>query len=470
MKFDRVGLVGGLAADRPILTTLVLAFGLSALATLGVSEAAGGAAFAVGDLLIAALLLVVAPLLIAGASPAKALFRIMIALVIAGAVAGSLIYEPVLFTHLLRAPVFTLGAFVLASAILLGAGPLFGAMTKFSFIAASAALLGMAGALGLVLQQGVEFSEKGSVIVIVAFIIAAIAGAGALADFAALYASGADRMQASGLSVKRAIPSALNGAVAAALAFGLIPAMEKTGAPYLGALAGLSVCLCAAASLIASAGALALRQTSETMAVEENRRRTAFRERWRPLRGLFPPNASLAIIAIAAIAVVGAAFNMPAQLPLSHLVFVILAAIGAGLIFFSLRAGVFVFFSLIVSATIGGWLWGTFGGPALSALDQAAALAIAAALFGEFAVTWRDARSPRLNARETTQAAMTDGAGLHVFGVGLALAGLCAGKASSVYANALPTAGMLAVMAALGLLFAPPLMTALSHVVRRELS
>lgn len=470
MERDRFGLVGGLVADRPILTFLVLAFGLAALAAIGASGAAPGAAWAVGDLVIAGLTLTVSPLFIAGAAPRTMGLRIIVGLAVAAGAAALYVYEPILLPGgAIAAPAG--GAFVLLTWLLLAAGPLFGARARFAFIAAGAGLVGMAGAFGLTLQQGLGVADGGPA-ALSAFAIAAIVGAGAIADFAALYAGGADRRRAAGLAARRAVAPTVYGGLATALAFGGAAGLRSENAEWLmlSGLAGLAVILCALPALAASAGALSLRQASELMAVDENRRRQAFRRRWRPMRAVFPPNASLAVIAIAAIAVVAAAFNMPGPMPAFHLAFAISGAAAAGFIFFSLRAGLFVFYLLIVSSALGGWLWRTMSAPALSTLDQAAALALAAMLFGSLAATWRDARSPRLNARETTEAAMTDGLGGHLFGVILALAGFYAGKAAGVWPGGLAAGGYLALIAAIGLLLAPALMTALSHMVRRELA
>lgn len=469
MERDRFGLVGGLVADRPILTLLVLAFGLAALAAIGASGAAPGGAFAVGELEIAGLALTALPLFLAGAAPRTIGLRIIIGLAVAAGAAALYVYGPLVPGGGVAAPAAR--AFVLLTWLLLAAGPLFGAMARFAFIAVGAGLVGMAGGFGLMLRQGLGVGESGPA-VISAFAIAAIVGAGAVADFAALYAGGADRRRAAGLAAGRAVAPSVYGAFAAALAFGGAAGLRSENAEWLmlSGLAGLAVILCALPALAASAGALCLRQESEMMAVEENRRRQAFRRLWRPMRAIFPPNASLALIAIAAIAVVAAAFNMPGPMPAFHLVFAISGAAAAGLVFFSLRAGLFVFYLLIASSALGGWLWGTIKAPALSLLDQAAALALAAALFGSLAATWRDARSPRLNPRETTEAAMTDGLGGHVFGAILTLAGFYAGKAAGVWPGGLAAGGYLALMAAIGILLAPALMTALSHMAPRELA
>lgn len=472
MKFDRIGLVGGLAADRPILTTLVLAFGLTALAALGVPEAgAAGGAAAINDLVIAEIALLFSPLLLATLAPRSLPLRLFFATIFVAGGGLAIWLAPHSVAGLFSAPAIALGAFTGFAAYLFLAGPIFGAAAKFAFIAAAGGVLGMAGALGLLFQQGITVSGGAGAVAATAISGGAIIGAGAIADFAGLFAAGADRRRAAGISARRAVTPLAFGTLAAALAFGL-PALQadRLAAPYLGGLAGLSLVLAAIPALMVSAGSLRLRQENEMAAVEENRRRAAFRRFWRPMRNVFPPNASLAFIAIASIAVIAAAFNMPSRMPTAHLLFCVFGAIGGGVLFFSLRAGVFVFFTLIVSVSLTDWLWGAFGGPALIPADQAPALALAGLLFGELAITWRDARSPRLNARETTEAAMTDGLATNTLGVAIAIVGLCAGAAAGVFDGGLAASAYLAMIATIGLLLTPALMTALSHVVRRELA
>lgn len=468
MERDRFGLIGGLVAERPLLTSLVLAFGLSALVAVGVAGSQTGDTSIAGDLVIAALALVVAPLFIAGAAPRSIGLQMMIGLAAAAAAGSAYVYGPVYLGVTIAA--ISAMSFTALTWILLASARLVGPMTKFAFIAAGAGALGAAGALGLMLRENVAIAA-GAPAILAGLAVAAYGGAGAIADFAASFAGGVDRRRSAGLAARRAAAPSFYGAVAAAIAFGGAASPAGVpGAAMFGALAGLAVVLCAVPAFAAPAAALSLRRASETLAVEENHRRQSFRRFWRPFRRLFPANASLAMIAIAAIAVLAASLNSSAGPPALELVYAGLCAAAAGLIFFSLRAGLFVFFMLIVSSTLAGWLWRAMGAPALSPLDQAAALTLAASLFGGFAATWRDARSPRLNPRETTEAGMMDALGEHFFGAVLAVAAFLAGRAAGAWPGGLAASGFLALTAAIGLLLAPPLMTALSGAVRRELA
>lgn len=468
MERDRFGLIGGLVAERPLLTSLVLAFGLSALVAVGVSGSAAGAASTAADVVIAALALVVAPLLIVGAAPRSIGLRMTIGLAAAAAGGAAYVYGPAFLGSSIAAS--SVVSFVVLTWLLLASARLVGPMAKFAFVAAGAGVLGAAGALGLMLRENVAIAA-GAPAIVAGLAVAAHRGAGVIADFATLFAGGADRRRAAGLAARRAAAPSFYGAVVAAIAFGGAAALAGgPGAAMFGALAGLAVVLCAVPAFAAPAAALSLRRASETLAVEENHRRQSFRRFWRPFRRLFPPNASLAMIAIAAITVLAASLNSPAGPPAFELIYAGLCAASAGLIFFSLRAGLFVFFMLIVSSSLAGWLWRMMGATALSPLDQAAALTLAASLFGGFAATWRDARSPRLNPRETTEAGMLDALGEHFFGVVLAVAAFLAGRAAGAWPGGLAAGGFLALTAAIGLLLAPPLMTALSGAVRRELA
>lgn len=469
MERDRFGLVGGLVADRPVLTAMVLAFGLTAMVAVGASGAAPAAASAGGDLTVAALALIAVPLFIAGVAPRSIALRIGVGVLAAVSAAAFYAFAPAELARAASAP--SAIAFAALTAALLTMGPMVGPMLHFAFIAAAAGLLGMAGAIGLMLRQNIGVAESAPALV-AGFAAAAVVGAGAVADFAGLFAGGADRRHAAGQAASRALAPCFFAAVAAVLAFGGAAAVSErsVGAAVFAGLCGLAVVLSALPALAVPTGALGLRRTNESMAVEENRRRQAFRRLWRPIRGLLPANASLAIVAIAAIAVVAAAFNVSGGPPGFPLAFTALAAVAAGFVFFSLRVGLFVFFMLMVSSSLGGWLWTIAGAAALAPFDAAAAQVLAAVLFGGLATTWRDARSPRLNPRETTEAAMTDGFGEHVFGVVVGLAGFYAGSAAGAWPGGLAAGCYLALMAAIGLLLAPALMTALSRLVRRELA
>ncbi|MEQ1930234.1 MAG: hypothetical protein ABL957_06825, partial [Parvularculaceae bacterium] len=212
------------------------------------------------------------------------------------------------------------------------------------------------------------------------------------------------------------------------------------------------------------------RRTSEMLAADENRRRQSFRQYWRPIRRALSPAAANAVVAIAAIAVMAIALNLKAPISIALVVFIVVAGACAGLFLFSLRAGLFVFFSLLVSVVVVKWLWRAGATPDISPTDEAAALAFAAALFGQLALAWREARSPRLNARETAEAAMSGAFRLYAVSALVGVTVFFAMSVGGVWQRGGLAAAEAGMLATVGLVLGPALMTVLSNAVRRELA
>jgi hypothetical protein len=469
MDREELGLVGRLAADRPLIVTLVLAFGVTAIAALSSSDQATGSAARrlIFSFITVCGTMTAAPLLLASFAPARLSRRALYSAGLALLAIGAFVMQPNAAWLDVSASPGAAGAAAGASVALVLAAPFLGAIARSGYVAAIAALLGAAGGAGLVGLQGAP-ALIGPV-ASVALTLGAIAGLAVIADFGALFARGSDRRDAAGAAAQYGTGPALYMAIAAGAAFAIYYSAEPALRLAVSGFVGAGVMIAAFTSIFSAAGALALRHAGEGVAVEENRRRRAFRDFWRPIRGLLPPSAANATVAIAAIAVIAAAFDMRSPFQMSSSAFIIAAAGAAGLIFFSLRAGVFVFFSLLVGAVCVKWLWLAFDAPQPGPEADAAAMALCAALLGQLAVAWRDARSPRLNARETTEAAMSEGARLYLAG---AMFGMLAYFAASV-AGVWPQGGLAAAQAGatsiIALLLAPALMTALSDAVRREL-
>ncbi len=468
MDREQLGLVGGLAADRPVIVLLVIAFGLTALSAAGAADPNSGPetraailAFIAAGACIAGI-----PLLVASAAPVRLAGRLGLCVAVMILSVGLIVWGPIEPAALLTAP----GAIAAAAAfavLLVISAPSFGAAAQFAYVSAAAALLGAAGGAGLMGLQGAP--QLIGPIASIALAVGAVAGFAAICDFAALFARGAERRQAAGAAAQFGAGPALYSAVAAAGAFGILYEAPIESRLAAAGFTCAAVIAAAFGAIFASAGALALRHSTEALAVKENRRREAFRQFWRPIRRLIPPSTANATVAIAAIAVIAAAFDMRTPFEMSLSGYVIAAAGAAGLIFFSLRAGIFVFFSLFVGAVIAKWIWFAFEAPPLGPAEDAAAVGLCAALLGQLAIAWRDARSPRLNARETAEATMADAARLYVLGALFGIVAYFAASASGLWPGGGLAAAEAGVMSVIGLLLAPALMTALSDAVRREL-
>lgn len=465
------GPVGGLAADRPLIVTLVLAFGLAALAVAGAEEASGAylAAAGIPGLIVADLGFVAAPLALAAIAPKSPLQRAALVL-LAAALFAALAYAAPRSAVIPPAPYLRLGAPVVAFlAFFLWAEPAFGALTRFAFLATIAAALGMAGGLGLMAMQGIEAGPAGAFATL-AFALGAAVAAGTAADFAALFARGADSRRAAGVAARYSAAPALFAAALTASAGGL--AGYETGEPdgslRLAWVAGAGALLAVSMGLFATAGALSLRRASEVIAIRENRRREAFRRFWRPARQAASPSAALAFVATIGVAAVAAAFNLRNGVPAYELAYLAAVSLAGGLLFLSAPAGLFLLVILTTGEIISAWAWEATGAAALSPADRAVILAFAAALYAQLAVAWRNASSPRLNARETTEAAMSDGISSYTASAAIGVAAFVAASIAGAWPGGANAALLLAFLALFGLIAAPAVMTALTHGARRS--
>lgn len=470
MRHDRLGPVGGLAAERPLIVTIVLAFGLTALAIGGAtdSDAAYRTAIGMPDLLISLLVFATAPLLLGAIAPRSAGVRVLVVAAIALVFLGLFFLTAVVDPFARRLSLEAGAVIVALSAAFLFFGPAFGAVARLAFVATAAAALGLAGALGV---MSLAPSPLSGAFPGLAFALGAGVGVSVLADFASLFARGADARRAAGVAARYGAAPAIYGVilVAALAAAGAVQQNDAALVLRLAAIAAAVALLPVASALLMTGGALATRRSGEVMAIEENGRQQAFRRFWRPARRTLAPSSAIAALAVLGILTIAAAFNLPAPVPFANAVFVAAASISAILMFLSLQTGIFVFVLLFTGLVLSSWAWGIVGGPALSESDVGAALAMTAALYAQLAVAWRDARSPRLNARETTEAAMADGAPAFLVAAAIALTAFWAAKVGGVWPAGESAAILLALLALYGIVVAPAAMTALSHAIGREL-
>jgi len=101
-------------------------------------------------------------------------------------------------------------------------------------------------------------------------------------------------------------------------------------------------------------------------------------------------------------------------------------------------------------------------------LAELSAIAVAAALYGQIALAWRDARSPRRKAHEAAEVAMIDGAYRYLVSAAFAIAALLVGQTSGLWADGVAAGIYLTTLAVFGLLISAPLMTAISAIFGRD--
>lgn len=472
MNRDELGLIGGLAADRPLIATLVSAFGLTALAVIGAGDPMG--APATRTMLVETLFfggaILGAPLAAASFAPAKTLSRIALSSALLALAAAALIFQPADWFAAPAAFAPSIAAATAIAIIFICAFPVFGSIARLGFVSVFGALLGLAGGIGLYSSQGGVNSGEFGAATGLSLAFGSAAGFSTLSEFSAQFSRGAERRRAAGIAAQDGLGPVAFMALTGAAAFGVLTGGGAWANFQSAWLVGASVLLTSCAALIVTSAALALKRPSELLAVDENLRRQAFRVFWRPIRAGLSPSSANAAVAIAAIAVIAIAFTLSAPITLALCLFIIVSGALAGLLYVSLRAGLFVFFSLLVTAVATKWVWLAAQAPVQALAGEAAALSLSAVLFGQLALAWREARSPRLNARETAEAAMSGAARLYLANAIVGMAAFFALDVAGVWPSGALAAAQAGVMLIFGLLLAPPLMTALSNAVRRELA
>ena len=460
----KVGPIGRVVSDRPLLITLVAAFGLTAAALIGVVEESATAL--VSNLIIAALACVTAPMLISAVSPVAARARAGISIV-ALVLAASAYF---LSRDSLGGKLSPANFAIPTSAVLfyLWFRPLIGAAARLAFAATAAAALGMAGGLGLYYLADQQYLMT-ALFAAFLFSIGAIVGINLFGDYVSFFTKGADLQKSAGIAARFAIAPAFF-AVATSAGVALIAFIyDSTTNISLGLVAySASAALLAAVSgVVFNSSIAALLKPSENIAVEENLRRQAFRARWRPLRRFFSPSAAYAGIAMLGVLLIVLLFELNADIQYEQLILSGILSVIAALIFVSFRTGLFMVVSLAASGILVEWVWSLLGKIQTSPSENFIVTGISAMLYALLALSWRDARSPWLNARETTEAGLAEGIARY-----LAASAACIFVMSTLILIDVPnaTSVMMRLVAhiLIGLLISPFLMTALTEAGRRR--
>ncbi len=471
MKSERSGVVGRILADRPVTTALAAAVGLVALAYLGVD---GAAAVAPGDLarlLIAFLALPVAPLAAAAFAP-KGRRGALMGFAVGAVAAGVAWFALPLIAPSLPNPDSRFFAVGLALfAIFLALRPALGAAIRFCFIGAGAAVLGVAGAVGAMAGSGAALADIAALSAL-GVGLAATVSVGVIADFSAFFARGVDARRAAIAASEQAIAPV---ALATALAFvsvtlhSMLGFDERQGGGLgLSWIAALAAGLAATIAAAFSTGALSLSEADEMLAVDDNLRRQRLRRFWRPLRQSLPASSAYAFVAIVFIVALALAFDLKSPPKSALLLFAPAAGLVTGLCYFSLRGGLIVAALMTASAIAASWVVERGLLPELSDTGSAVAWGVLATGFALLALSWRDARSPRLNARETMEAALTEGVGRFAVSMATAAGALYAAGFSGAWREGVDAAGVVLIGALFGGVLAPALMTALTAFGGRE--
>lgn len=468
IELERQGGIGMLAANRPLLTAVLVAFGLSALSVIGYlrapSEDVAGGVLHVSNFALNGLIAIAVPAVIAALAPESYSRRVVMAV---GAAASLCALGQVLsFNQTVLTMVHPLAFFTAAGLTLFTLLPrrLFGDATALAAAAPITAILGAFGAGGLISMADAVSMDVVGAISSLSLALACLIGVSLAADFLQLFAEGVDAHQAAGEAAHRALAPSANAALVTVAVFsaGLLPGPQQlswTWTAIFYAAGGIVVAV--SSTLLVTAATLSLRPLSETVAVGENRRQSFSRRAWRPVRQILPPSSALAFSAILAIVVVVALFEAYYSMTLIKIALIILCAIAAGLTFVSMRTGLFVMLGLFASMVMIDATSSIVGAARPPALAEMAAIAAGAALFGQIALSWRDARNPRRKPHEAAEQAMIDGAYRYVLGAALGVVAFAMAAVSGLWANGADAAWYLAFLSGIGLLIAAPMMTAI---------
>lgn len=469
MREAPVGLVGAFVAERPYLSVCVLALALAALAIVGARQAGGDAGETISLIALTAAAMLIAPMALAAAAPrggvALAGFAVMLTGVCAALVALDLgaIQLPIDILSPPRAVVMAAFAYF---AFLIALAPLARNVTRLGVLASFGAVLGVAGAAGYLALEGYLGGPGGAIAIALAMTIGIGTGVNVAADFSTFFAEGEHRRRAAAAAGHSAIASSAF-ALMALVNFFVIYAysIDAGGVDWLLVWVGFAVGAAAIATgLVAVIGGLVVSDINEQTALDENRRKQWFAARWRPLRLALPAVTATATVAIAAILVVIAAFEVGITAPARFAVFIVALTIAAALAFVSVRTSLLIAIVLTASAFLADYAMAIVGVAGPATQDRFAALTLGAIALGALTVSWRDASETWRNARDVVENALSDGLRRYLFIVGAGAASLFATLHALQWSGALPTMIYFLTVALIGLLLAPPAMMAMTTI------
>lgn len=468
------GLIGGIAAGRPMLSGAVIAFAAAALASVAYKNAATPFVDASIAFLAALGLLIAAPAAIAAIAPKNFWLRA----IYAGFAAGLfLAARRVLAQTGLSIAPFDEGAALIAAAaatfLLTIGSPLWRAAISLSLIGICAVILGAAAGLA-----ALAIETTGDGIISTAGAGAALAaGLGAAlaiqlsAAFARSFAEGDDNYAAAAAAARYAAAPALFslGVGVAAVTLAEFTA-GGSGMIVLSSsrVAAEAIAFALAAPLFMLTGALSLKARTEMTAVTENRRRARLRPLLSAIRSMLPPSSAIAASAIFIILAIVASFETKTAASIGEIAMVSAVAVAAALSFVSLRTALMATVLVASAGRLASWVVDLAGFAAPTETARIAASALAAALSAQLFLAWRDRRNPRRKTREVVQMALADSLFAYVAASTLAVAAMAASEAAGLWSEGVEAALYAGLLMAIGLIAGPPLMTAIGALFGRD--
>ncbi len=421
------GLIGGIAAGRPLLAGSVLAFAAAAIVAVGFRGAAPAFADAALAWFVALMAATALPSSIAALAPRNFWLRA----ILAGIIAGLLLALRRLFLQSGAGAGFSLAPFDLSLTLVI--------------IASAAFFLSLGAMLAVYIASAFarSFAEGGDNFTAAA---SAARSAAAPAMFSLILAVAAIvfiEYSASGPGTTAALFSAANIAASAA-AFSL------------------------AAPLFFGAGALALKAPTEMTAVIENRRRAALRPFLGAVRAVLPPSSAIAASAIFLIIAIVAGFETKTPPAFGEIALVTVIAFASALTFVSLRTALMTAILAAAAGRIASAILDIAGLAPPSESARVIAASVAAALSAQLFLAWRDRRNPRRKTREVVMLALGDQYFAFIAASALAIAALAASEAAGLWRDGAAAALHAGLLTAITAVAAPFLMTAIGVVFGRD--
>lgn len=467
------GLIGGIAAGRPLLAASVLSFGATALGAVGYQQSHLSYSNASAAFLAALAVMVLAPASIAAVAPKNFWLRALYAGFAAGVILA--------LRRLMLQTGFAISPFDERIALAFSAGcvfilafgaPLWRAAAGLSLIGLCASILGATAGLSVVaIEMNADDLPTAGASLAFAAAVGAALSVQISAAFSRAFAEGGDNFTAAAEAARSAAAPALFslgiGVFAIAIsAFGDGAALAAIIASA--RVAASSIAFSLAAPLFMLAGALSLKGKTELTAVLENRRRAGLRPFLSFVRAILPPSSALAFSAIFLIVAIVAAFEAETPASVGEIASVSAVAIIAAIVFVSLRTALMAAILAAAAGRLAAFGFDLAGIAAPTETARVVASALAAALSMQLFLAWRDRRNPRRKTREVVQMALTDSLFAYVAAAALSVAAIAASEAAGLWSEGVETALYAALLAVIGLVAAPPLMTATGALFGRD--
>ncbi|MCB2112963.1 MAG: hypothetical protein KDD85_05380 [Parvularculaceae bacterium] len=468
------GFIGGMAAGRPVLSSLIVAFAAAALAAVAFRRSDAAFAEAAFFTIAATALVVVAPVALASAAPKNFWLRVIYAALCAGLFLGA--------RRVALQSGLSFGPFDLALALSAAAAPLFiltlGAplwrsALALSLIGLAAVVLGAAGGfsiVGIEAARGAPPDSAGGVMALAAAAGAALA-IQISAAFSRYFAEGGANADAAAAAARHAAAPAFFSLFVGVSAFAFIPlgaGAEFEAIAGSARLAAGPVAFTLAATIFLLPAALAMKGESEKTAVAENRRRAMLRPFLKLARNLLPPSSAIAASAIFLIIAAVAAFEARTTPGAGEIALVSAVAVIAAIAFVSLRTALMTALMFAAAGRIAAWGADLFAAAPPSETARIIAAAFAAIVYAQLFLAWRERRNPRRKTREVVQLALADSYFSAIAALIVGAAAIAASEAAGLWGEGVEAALYAGALGAIGVAAGPALLTAVGALFGRD--